>query len=352
MPASIRAVVVDDSALMRSLVSALLESAGDIRVVGTAGDPYAARRIIKRLDPDVLTLDVEMPRMDGLAFLANLMRLRPMPVVMLAAATARGSQAARRALALGAVDCVAKPGSADAAGLDAVAEELITKVRAAARDRRPRPLHAPRRGVIALGASTGGTEAIRTILAALPADAPAVLVVQHIPAGFSRAFAERLDRASAMRVGEARDGEALVAGRVYLAPGNHHLCVAKRGGQLRCRLDDGPLRNRHRPSVDTLFDSVARAAGAACAAALLTGMGEDGAEGLLALRRVGATTLAQDRATSVVWGMPAAALRLGAAGETLPLAAIAPALLRAFNGPRHASSTAAAGRSMNGWDFT
>ncbi|RPE74606.1 protein-glutamate methylesterase/protein-glutamine glutaminase [Vulcaniibacterium tengchongense] len=339
----VRVLVVDDSALIRQLMTELLAADPGIEVVGSAADPYIARDKIKRLDPDVLTLDVEMPRMDGLTFLRNLMRLRPMPVVMVSTLTEQGAQVTLDALALGAVDVVAKPRLDVVRGLTEYAGLLAEKVKHAARARvralseapaQPVPAAAPiayrtTHRLLAIGASTGGTEAIRTVLAAMPADAPATLVVQHIPGAFSGAFAERLDRHSRMTVVHVEQDQPLLPGHAYVAPGGRHLRVHRSGARWHCRLgDDEPVR-RHRPSVDVLFESLAEHAGANAAAALLTGMGDDGARGLLALRRAGAFTLAQDEASSVVWGMPGAAVTLGAAQEVAPLAQIAARLLAA-----------------------
>ena len=344
-----RVLIVDDSAVVRQLLTEILSQDPAIDVVGSAADPLLAREKIKRLNPDVLTLDVEMPRMDGLVFLENLMRLRPMPVVMVSSLTERGVDITLQALALGAVDFVTKPKAGLAQGLADYAEEIVAKVKAAARARvRPtapaaRPLvrldaqpaaQAPvatrfrtTDRLIAIGASAGGTEAIRVVLERMPPDAPAIVLTQHIPASFSRPFVERLDRHSPMLVREARDGEMILPGHAYLPPGDHHLRVVRDGARWRCRLDNGPPVNRHRPAVDVLFRSVAEAAGSNAVAAILTGMGDDGARGLLELRQAGASTLIQDEATSVVWGMPGAAAKLGAAQEILPLDAIAERLL-------------------------
>ncbi|MFD0738953.1 chemotaxis response regulator protein-glutamate methylesterase [Lysobacter koreensis] len=342
----VRVLVVDDSALIRKLMVELLGADPGIEVVGTAADPYIARDKIKQLAPDVLTLDVEMPRMDGLTFLRNLMRLRPMPVVMVSTLTQAGAQVTLDALALGAVDFVAKPKLDVARGLTEYATALIEKVKHAAHARVSRIAAAPTGAahggaapydgplgyrttdrLLAIGASAGGTEAIREVLSRMPADAPATVIAQHIPAAFSGPFAERLNRHSRMTVVEAGDGQPLLAGHAYVAPGGRHLRVVRSGARWHCRLgDDEPVR-RHRPSVDVLFESVAKYAGANASAALLTGMGDDGARGLLALRRAGASTFAQDEASSVVWGMPGAAVALDAAGEVLPLAQIAHRLL-------------------------
>ncbi len=345
-----RVLIVDDSAVVRQILSEILASDAGIEVVGTAADPLLAREKIKRLAPDVITLDVEMPRMDGLAFLENLMRLHPLPVVMISSLTERGADTTLQALALGAVDFVSKPKLDVARGLAGYAEEIIEKVKAAARSRvrplvrgaAPPKLTLPAMAaspvapgaqfrttdrLIALGASAGGTEALRVVLESLPADAPAVVMTQHLPATFSTAFAERLDRHSAMAVREASDGEAVLPGHAYLPPGGRHLRVIRDGARWRCRIDDGPAVNRHKPAVDVLFQSVAQSAGANAIGAILTGMGDDGARGLLQMRQAGAPTLVQDEASSVVWGMPGAAFKLGAAEEIVPLERIAERLL-------------------------
>ena len=343
-PGKVRVLIVDDSALVRQVLSEILSQDPGIEVVGTASDPLIARDKIKQLEPDVLTLDVEMPRMDGLTFLQNLMRLRPMPVVMVSSLTEAGAQVTLDALALGAVDFVTKPKLDVERGLNHYASELCERVRNAARARVARLLPtaaAPPQAtpikyrttdrLIAIGASTGGTEAIRAILELMPADAPATVITQHIPAAFSRPFAERLDRHSKMTVVQAEDDMPLLAGHAYVAPGGLHLRVQRSGARWRCRLgEDDPVR-RHRPGVDALFESVAQAAGANASAALRTGMGDDGARGLLALRKAGAATMVQDEASSVVWGMPGAAYTLGAAQQVLPLAEIASALLASTN---------------------
>ncbi|TYT26343.1 chemotaxis response regulator protein-glutamate methylesterase [Luteimonas viscosa] len=335
----VRVLIVDDSALVRALMSELLGVDPGIEVVGTAADPFIARDKIKQLSPDVLTLDVEMPRMDGLTFLRNLMRLRPMPVLMVSSLTEAGAQVTLDALALGAVDFIAKPKIDVARGLAEYGSVLVEKVKQAAKARVARIAPPATPGydgpiayrttdrLLAIGASTGGTEAIREVLAQMPADAPATVIVQHIPAAFSGPFAERLDRHSRMTVAEAVDQQPLLTGHAYVAPGGRHLRVVRSGARWICRLgDDDPVR-RHRPSVDVLFQSVAAHAGRNASAALLTGMGDDGAAGLLALRRAGARTIAQDEATSVVWGMPGAAVGIGATDEVVPLEQVAHRLL-------------------------
>ncbi len=338
-----RVLVVDDSALVRQVLTELLAADPGIEVVGTAADPLLAREKIKRLNPDVLTLDVEMPRMDGLAFLENLMRLHPMPVVMVSSLTERGADTTLQALALGAVDFVAKPKLDIARGLEAYADEIRAKVKMAARSRvrasasplRRLPVQSASSHIgfrttdrlIAIGASAGGTEALRTVLETLPADAPAVVLTQHLPAAFSAAFAERLDRHSAMSVREASDGEAILPGHAYLPAGGKHLRIIRDGARWRCRVDDTAPVNLHKPAVDVLFRSVAQNAGANAIGAILTGMGDDGARGLLEMKQAGARTLVQDEASSVVWGMPGAAFKLGAADEVVPLDQVAARLL-------------------------
>jgi two-component system chemotaxis response regulator CheB len=352
-----RVLVVDDSALIRRVLTELLGQAPDLEVVGAARDPYDAREQIKELEPDVLTLDVEMPRMDGITFLRNLMRLRPMPVVMVSSLTQEGAQETLDALDLGAVDVIAKPEVDVVHGLEAYAEDLIARVRAAARAR-VRPLTTERKGpvarthlrttdrLMAIGASTGGTTALQEILERLPPDAPGTVITQHMPPGFSGAFAQRVDGLCAVTVAEARDGQRILPGHVYIAPGGEqHLKVVRDGARYLCRLTHGEPVNRHRPSVGVLFDSVAEAAGSNAVAALLTGMGDDGADGLVHLREAGATTIAQDEATSVVWGMPGEAVSRGGAEQVLPLDAIADALLEAAT-RRGSGSTTATGTTQ------
>jgi len=338
----VRVLVVDDSAVMRQLMPALLGADAGIEVVGVAADAYIARDKIRRLRPDVITLDVEMPRMDGLSFLRQLMRLSPLPVVMVSTLTEQGASVTLDALASGAVDFIAKPRVDSPEVTAAYAAELRAKVLAAARARvrattpasptaalrsiaRLAPARSDGFELVAIGASTGGTEAIRQVLAPLPADMPPVVIAQHIPATFSAAFAERLDRHCALNVVHATDGEPLQRGCAYVAPGGRHLRVERQGRVLRCAISDEPAP--FRPSVDALFTSAARHVGRGVAAALLTGMGSDGARGMLELRQAGARTVAQDRASSVVWGMPGAAVALSAATDVLPLGEVAACLL-------------------------
>lgn len=348
----IRVLVIDDSQLVRTLLSRMLASDPDLDVVGTAIDAYDAREKVKQLHPDVLTLDVEMPGMDGLRFLGNLMRLHPLPVVMVSTLTERGSQVTMKALELGAVDFVSKPRVDIQTTLQVVADEIIGKVKAAARAnlralaapigaRAPaRPAAAPASmgssrlasdRIIAIGASTGGTEAIRKVLETLPADAPPVLATQHIPAAFSASFANRLDGLCAITVQEAKAGQVIERGNAYIAPGDQHLKLSGSERRYVCSLSDAEPVNRHRPSVEVLFDSVARVAGNAAVAALLTGMGKDGSAALCRMRQQGIRTIAQDEATSVIWGMPGTAVKLGGAEQVLPLEAIGPRLLE-FSG--------------------
>lgn len=343
----IRVLIIDDSAIVRKMLSSSLEAEPDLEVVGTAPDPIVAREKIDRLKPDVLTLDIEMPRMDGLTFLKQLMKEHPMPVVVISSLGQSCSRAAVEAMQFGAVDVVPKPGGPYSVG--DLRTGLPQKIRAAARAKirktaAPRP--APAGGaarpaapvpagagdpltLIAMGASTGGTEALRQVLVDLPANSPAVVIVQHIPAVFSRAFAERLDGICQIRVKEAEDGDEIRAGRALVAPGNFHLTVRRVGSGYRAAVAAGPMVCYQRPAVDVLFDSVAQAAGRNATGVLLTGMGSDGAQGMLKMRNAGARTIAQDEESCVVFGMPREAIRLGGAQEVLPLDQIAQALTSA-----------------------
>lgn len=364
----IRVLIVDDSALVRQMLTEILGADGRIEVVGAAPDPYVAREKIKQLDPDVLTLDVEMPRMDGVTFLQNLMRLRPLPVVMVSSLTEKGADITLQALELGAVDFVSKPKVDVAHELESYAEEIREKVKAAAGvkvsklDRRGAagskgvsPSYSADRilaqaatrrhfqttdRIIAIGASTGGTEAIKEVLAVMPPDAPGIVIAQHIPPGFSTAFARRMDGASAMTVYEAHDGQMIVPGHVYIAPGDRHLLVVRDGARYICRLNQGPPVNRHRPSVDVLFRSVAQNVGLNAVGAMLTGMGKDGAQGLLEMRQAGAPTMAQDEQSSIVWGMPGEAVKIGAVDEVLPLDSVAERMLELAARPPVAAANA------------
>jgi two-component system chemotaxis response regulator CheB len=339
----IKVVVVDDSALARHLISRLLKSDRDIDVVGIASDPYNARDVIKSTNPDVVTLDVEMPNMDGIAFLEKIMRLRPMPVVMVSSLTQRGADITLQALELGAVDFVTKPSIDVERGLDAKREELVGKVKAAAQARikpltarpaavAPPPVArgAPLRGtdsIIAIGSSTGGVDALRQVVCGLPPDAPGVLIAQHMPAGFTARFAERLDGLAQVRVRQAEDGQRILPGHVHIAPGDKHLKLARSGAQYLCRLSDDAPVGGHKPSVDVLFHSVAAVAGGKSVGVILTGMGRDGAMGLRAMREAGARTLGQDEQSCVVYGMPKAALNEGAVEEEVSIQQMAAAIL-------------------------
>ena len=335
----IKVLIVDDSALVRRLLTEMLSSDASITVLGAAHDAYDAREKIKALNPDVLTLDVEMPRMDGLTFLRNLMRLRPMPVIMVSSLTDKGAEVTLDALSIGAVDYLSKPKSDLAATLADYKEELIAKVKAAASARvRAMPATAASAGadailakrdpqrqlrtterIIAIGASTGGTEAIKEVLIRLPPDTPGIVITQHIPKLFSGAFARRMDACCQVSVCEAEDGQQILRGHAYVAPGDMHLLLVRDGARYVCRLDEGPPVNRHKPSVDVLFRSVAQQAGRNAIGVILTGMGKDGALGLKEMRDAGGRTVAQDEATSIVWGMPGEAVAVGGAADVLPL---------------------------------
>ena len=336
----INVLIIDDSPLIRGLLTEILHQANDINVVGCAEDPYQAREMIKKLNPDVLTLDVEMPKMDGISFLKNLMRLRPMPVVMISTLTQKGSPITLEALELGAVDFIAKPTSNVRAQLNNYASLVQQKVRIAAGARirsfkktppDTKPISSETEfllnKVIAIGASTGGTEAIKEVLIKMPVNCPPIVITQHIPPVFSASFAERMDRTCLINVKEAQHGDKLSPGWAYIAPGGLHLSVKKRGIALYCQLDDGEPVNRHKPAVDVLFDSLVNCGSKNIVAAILTGMGADGAKGLLALKQNGAYTLAQDEYSSVVWGMPKAAIDLNAANEVAALDKMAERLL-------------------------
>ncbi|CAB3738043.1 MULTISPECIES: chemotaxis response regulator protein-glutamate methylesterase [Achromobacter] len=339
----ISVLCVDDSALVRGLMTEIINSQPDMEVVATAPDPLVARDLIKRHNPDVLTLDVEMPRMDGLDFLEKLMRLRPMPVVMVSSLTERGGEITLRALELGAIDFVTKPKLGIRDGLLEYTELIADKIRAASRAklRAPtphaaaaapapmlrRPLSSSEKLVI-VGASTGGTEAIREVLQPLPPDSPAILITQHMPAGFTRSFAQRLDALCAVTVREAVHGERVLPGHVYLAPGGEmHMRLGRSGANYVIELEASEPVNRHRPSVDVLFNSAAVAAGKNAIGVILTGMGKDGATGMLAMHRAGAHTIAQDEASCVVFGMPREAIAIGAASEVVPLSAMSERIL-------------------------
>jgi len=339
----IRVVVVDDSALVRSLLGEIINRQADMTCVGAAADPLVAREMIRELNPDVITLDVEMPRMDGIEFLSRLMRLRPMPVVMVSTLTERGAEVTLRALELGAVDFVAKPKIGVSDGLSLLADDITAKIRIAARAHLKRavaaPTNAPARPaaaplgrlstekIVFIGASTGGTEATKEVLVQRPADAPAVMITQHMPPGFTRSYASRLDGLCRIAVKEASDGERVLPGHAYIAPGGLHMSVERSGANYVARVRDGEPVNRHKPSVEVLFESAARVVGPNALGVMLTGMGGDGAKAMRLMREAGSWNVAQDEASCVVFGMPREAIAAGAAHEVLPLQAIAGRLI-------------------------
>jgi two-component system, chemotaxis family, protein-glutamate methylesterase/glutaminase len=351
--AKTKVVVVDDSALVRSLLTEIINRQPDMECVGAASDPFVAREMIRNTNPDVITLDVEMPRMDGIDFLGKLMRLRPTPVVMVSTLTERGAEVTLRALELGAVDFVAKPKIGVADGLRLLAEDIADKVRIASKAHlrrlgaalaaaptvpgaldgataRPVPQTIGRLStekIVFIGASTGGTEATKEVLTHLPPDAPAVVITQHMPAGFTKSYAARLDGLCRIRVAEARDGERILPGHAYIAPGGQHLSVERSGANYVARVQAGNPVNRHMPSVEVLFESAARAVGPNALGIMLTGMGADGAKAMRAMRDAGSYNLVQDEASCVVFGMPREAIGHGAANEVLPLTQIAPRLI-------------------------
>jgi len=357
----IKVLIVDDSALVRKILTQIFEEAAGISVVGTANDPYQAREKIKQLNPDVLTLDVEMPRMDGVTFLGNLMRLRPMPVVMVSSMTEKGAEVTLKALEYGAVDYVAKPKLDIAEQLSGYAAEIVEKVRIAAQSK-VQPLskrseikltpvpeklssdavlakssgkkHFKTSGkIIGIGSSTGGTEAVKEVLAGLPPDMPGIVISQHIPATFSKSFAQRANMLTPLTVAEALDGQQILPGHVYIAPGDKHLIVRRDGARYLCSLNDGPPVNRHKPSVDVMFRSLAESAGSNAIAVMLTGMGDDGAAGSGEMHEQGAPIIAQDERSSVVWGMPGEVVKRGFADDVLPLTKIASRLVELTEKP-------------------
>jgi two-component system chemotaxis response regulator CheB len=336
-------LIVDDSALMRQLLTKIINSDPALNVVGTAGDPFVAREKILELNPDVLTLDIEMPRMDGLTFLEKLMRGHPMPVVMISTLTSKGADTTLRALALGAVDYVSKPKLDVSNGTIEQAEEIVAKVKAAARAKvrcsslTAAPLavtpgktyhFSATHKVVAIGASTGGTEALKELLTPLPADFPGIVIVQHMPEAFTFQFANRLDSLCKIRVQEAKDGDHILPGHALLAPGGHHMAVVRRGMEYGVHVYRGERVNRHIPSVDVLFSSCARSLGRNVVGVILTGMGADGARGMLEMKQADAFNIAQDESTSVVFGMPREAIQLNAVDQVLPLGQIPGALLQ------------------------
>jgi two-component system chemotaxis response regulator CheB len=338
-----KVLIVDDSALMRQLLTQILGSDPDLQVVGTAGDPFVAREKILALNPDVLTLDIEMPRMDGLTFLEKLMRGHPMPVVMISSLTSKGAETTLRALSLGAVDYVAKPRLDVTNGTVEQAREIVDKVKAAMRARvrrasenAPAPVAVGVRSyqfstthkIVAIGASTGGTEALKDLLMPLPPDFPGIVMVQHMPEAFTKPFAARLDSLCKIRVNEARDGDRILPGHALLAPGGHQMAVVRKGAEFAVHVYRGERVNRHLPSVDVLFSSVARGMGKNAVGVMLTGMGADGSKGMLEMKQAGAFNFAQDEASCVVFGMPREAIQIGAVDSVLPLEQIPDALMR------------------------
>ena len=349
---TIKVLIIDDSALIRSVLTEIINKEADMEVVGTAPDPLVAREKIKALNPDVLTLDVEMPKMDGLVFLERLMRLRPMPVVMVSSLTEKSSAITLQALELGAFDFVTKPKLDIRNGLAEYAEDLTDKIRGAAETRLLRPMtrkagtnpvqpknsadvvlasehrtFSTTEKIILVGASTGGTEALKTLLVDLPADSPGVLITQHMPEAFTKTFAKRLDGLCRIAVKEAEHGERILPGHGYLAPGNRHLLVKRSGANYMTELSDGPPVNRHRPSVNVLFRSAANCAGKNSIGIIMTGMGDDGATGMLEMHQAGAYTLAQDEQSCVVFGMPKEAIALGGVDEIIALDELSKRLL-------------------------
>ena len=357
MSRKIRVIVVDDSALVRSLLSEIINRQRDMECIGTANDPLIAREMIRELNPDVITLDVEMPRMDGIDFLGRLMRLRPMPVVMISTLTERGAEVTMKALELGAVDFVAKPRVGLASGLNELASQIVDKIRVAAvaHVRRAPSREAVPPGstdtggapaapaaallgrlstekLICIGASTGGTEAIKEVLVHMPADSPAIVITQHMPAGFTTSFAARLNGLCQITVKEAMNGERILPGHAYIAPGGKQFSVARSGANYVAVVDDGPPVNRHKPSVEVLFKSAAAVVGRNAYGIMLTGMGNDGAAAMREMKDAGSYNYVQDEATCIVFGMPREAIVHGAADEVLPLGQIAPALLARLRG--------------------
>ena len=355
--AKIRLLIIDDSALIRQMLTQIFNSSDEIEVVGTAVDPIAAREKIKRLNPDVLTLDVEMPRMDGLTFLRNLMRLRPMPVVMISTLTEKGAAVTLEALALGAVDFVAKPKVDVSNSLNEYAEEIIAKVKIAAKAhvRELGVKSIAKKGVpgapvkhsadaiiqaapvkkhfkttdkiIAMGSSTGGTEAIKEVVIGLPHTAPAIVISQHLPSAFSKSFAKHVNEATEMQACIAQHGQQILPGNIYIAPGDQHLLIKRDGARYICQLNDGPPVNRHKPSVEVMFRSVAQNVGSNAVGVMLTGMGADGAKAMKEMKDAGSVNIVQDEASSVVWGMPGEAFKQGAADYVVPLEKVAAQIL-------------------------
>ncbi len=354
MSRKVKVLIVDDSALVRQMLTTMLESSPLIEVIGTARDPLDAREKIKKLNPDVLTLDIEMPKMDGVTFLKNLMRLRPMPVVMVSTLTEKGADITLESLEIGAIDYVAKPRTDLQTTLTDYTDEIIEKVLTASRAKVQEYVTSPHKlkvkpkydagsiideidgnqqfsttdKIVGIGASTGGTEAIKRVLTMLPANSPAIVITQHIPSSFSASFTQRVNRMCEIEVKEPEDGELIKPGYAYIAPGDKHLIIERKGKSYICRLNDGVPVNRHKPSVDVMFRSLAQSAGPNAMAILLTGMGDDGAKGMLEMHQQGSYTVAQDEDTCVVWGMPGNAVKLGAVDKELPLRKVSTEILR------------------------
>jgi two-component system chemotaxis response regulator CheB len=336
---SIGVLVVDDSALIRSLLSEIINQQTDMHVVGVAKDAYVAKEMVNSLSPDVITLDIEMPKVNGLTFLDKLMKARPTPVLMISTLTEQGAEATLRALELGAIDYIAKPKLGVSEGISVYQQEIVDKIRLVfqAKVFKSRVNSIARKNnqfdgfskqkIIAIGASTGGCEAIKIIIESLPINSPPVVITQHMPAGFTASFAQRLNNVCKVAVKEAQDGEVLVQGTVYIAPGNKHLLIVAKNEEYRVKLDEGEPVSGHKPSVDVMFSSLAQAAGKQVAATILTGMGKDGAKGLLALRQSGAYTVAQSESSCVIYGMPKEAVKISAAIEQTDLDLIAQRLL-------------------------
>jgi len=354
MTKKIKVLIIDDSALVRQVLTAILETSNNIEVVGSARDPIDAREKIKKLNPDVLTLDIEMPKMDGVTFLKNLMRLRPMPVVMISTLTEQGAEITLEALEVGAVDFVSKPKIDVQDKLEEYTAEIIEKVETAGKAK-VREYKSPSQTlkvadkldagavlekkegklrfkttdkIVALGASTGGTEAIKEVLESLPANSPGIVISQHIPVAFSKAFTERVNKTCQIEVCEPKDGQKIVNGYAYIAPGDRHLMVVRSGADYIIKLNDGPAVSRHKPSVDVMFRSVAQNVGPNAMGVMLTGMGADGAQGMLEMKEQGAYNIAQDEDTCVVWGMPGAAVKIGAVDKQFSLSQVANEIMK------------------------
>ncbi|MFC3122663.1 protein-glutamate methylesterase/protein-glutamine glutaminase [Agaribacter flavus] len=338
----IRVLVIDDSALIRSLLSEIISHDPELELVGAAPDAYVAKDMVVQLKPDVITLDIEMPKVDGLTFLDRLMKAKPTPVLMISTLTEKGAEATIRSLELGAIDFIPKPKIDVAKGMGEYQAEIVSKIKLAARSK-PRRFNPEKcsskvtpiqyKGteiIVGIGASTGGTEAIKEVLMGLSPAFPATVITQHMPPNFTKSFAKRLDGMCKVKVKEAEDNERLLPGNVYIAPGDKHLEVMRHGADYRTKLNDGPLVSGHKPAVDVMFASLAKTVGKNTVATILTGMGRDGAQGLLALKQAGATTMAQDEASSVVFGMPKVAIELGATANIIPLEKMSAALTKAI----------------------